>query len=103
MDYQAGAYRGPGPWWWGGPQPAGVVAPKGVPEVQLVLTSVTDQEVRFQVYVFRDGVEKFRKDYVATMPPAASQDVKDLEKHAYDLVDQTFTTLVRDRDFQRAL
>jgi hypothetical protein len=103
VDYQAAAYRGPGPWWWGGPHPAAAAAPKGVPEIQLVLTSVTDQEVRFQVYVFRDGVEKFRKDYVATMPPAASQDVKDLEKHAYDLVDQTFTTLVRDRDFQRAL
>lgn len=103
VDYQAGAYHGPGPWWWGGPQPAGVTAPKGVPEVQLVLTSVTDQEVRFQVYVFRDGVEKLRKDYVATMSPAASQDVKDLEKRAYELVDQTFTTLVRDRDFQRAL
>jgi hypothetical protein len=103
VDYQGAAYRGPGPWWWGGSAPTAAAAPKGVPEIQLVLTSVTDQEVRFQVYVFRDGVEKFRKDYQAAMPPGASQDVKDLEQRAYALVDLTFTTLVRDRDFQKAL
>jgi len=103
VEYTAAAYRGPGPWWYGGPHPGAAAAPKGVPEVQLVLTSVTDQEVRFQVYVFKDGAETFRKDFQVTMPPGTSQDVKDLERRAYALVDLTFTTLVRDRDFQKAI
>lgn len=103
VDYPAAAYRGPGPWWYGGPHPAAVAAPKGVPEFQLVLLSVTDQEVKFQAFVFKDGVETFQKSYQVTMPPPASQDARDLEKRAFALVDLTFTTLVRDRDFQKAL
>jgi hypothetical protein len=104
VDYPAAAaYRGPGPWWYGGPHPAAAAAPKGVAEFQLVLLSVTDQEVRFQALVFKDGTETFRKDYQVTLPPGASQDVKDLEKRAFELVDLTFTTLVRDREFQKAL
>jgi hypothetical protein len=91
-------------WWTGAPPPqARAALPSGTAEFQLVLTSMTDQECRFQVAVFKNGESKFQKDFTATMPPAASEDKGVLEKRAYRLVDQMVTTVFRDRDFQNAL
>ncbi len=85
--------------WWG---PAtGYRAPKGVPEFQFILTSMTDQELKFKVLVFKEGETRLDKEYTVTMPAAATENTAELEKRGYRLIDLAFTTIVRDRDFQR--
>lgn len=101
------AYDGGHPYrygyWWGAPGP-GVAAraPRGVSEFQLILTSLTDQEFKFKVIVLKEGESKLDKEYTVTMPAAGTENVGELEKRAYQLVDLAFTTILRDRDFQRA-
>ena len=88
-------------YWWGAPGPGGYRAPRGVAEFQFVLLSLTDQELKFKVQVFRDGETRLDKDYTVTMAPAASEDAATLERRGYQLVDLAFTTILRDRDFQK--
>jgi len=88
-------------YWWGAPGPGGYKAPKGVPEFQFVLLSMTDQEFKFKVLVFREGETKLDKEYTVAMAAAATDNAADLEKRGYQLIDLAFTTIMRDRDFQR--
>ena len=88
-------------WWWGAPGPGGYRAPKGASEFQLYLLSITDQEFRFKVMVVRDGASKFDKEYTVTMAAATTESPSDLEKRAYQMVDLSFTTIMRDKEFQK--
>lgn len=88
-------------WWWGHPGPGGYRPPKGVAEFQFILLSMTDQELTFKIVVFRDGQIKLEKDLTVKMAPAATEDVATLERRGYQMVDLAFTTIMRDRDFQR--
>jgi hypothetical protein len=105
LDQTHGGYEHPyHPYWWGAarpPQPART-APRGALDFQFVLTSMTDQECKFQVSLFKEGETKFQKDYTVTMPPPASEDAKELEKNAYRLVDQMVITVFKDMDFQKS-
>jgi len=103
-DQTYGGYWGPyHPYWWGAaPPPRAPAAVRGATDFQLVLTSMTDQEVKFQVLLFRNGESKLQKDFTATAQPVSSQDPQALEKGAYRLVDQMILTIFRDKDFQRA-
>jgi hypothetical protein len=89
------------PWGWGVPPPQRAQVPKGVVEFQLVLTSMTDQECKFQILLFKNGEEKFKKDYTVTVAPSSSADTKELEKRSYQLVDQMVTTVFRDSEFRK--
>jgi hypothetical protein len=87
-------------YWWGHP---GYGPPKGVSEFQLTLLSMTDEEFKFKVVLFKEGAIKFDKDYTVTMAAAPETDnTATLEKRAYQLVDLSFTTIMKDRDFQKA-
>lgn len=88
-------------YWWGAPGPAGYKAPKGVSEFQFALLSMTDQELKFKVIVFKDGETKLDKDYTVTMSAAATENAAELEKRGYQLIDLAFTTVMKDRDFQK--
>jgi len=88
-------------YWWGAPGPGGYKAPKGVPEFQFALLSMTDQELKFKVIVFKEGETKLDKDYTVTMPAAATENTAELEKRGYRLIDLAFTTILKDRDFQK--
>lgn len=101
VDYPYSDYRGPHPWWWGAPAHHAYQG-KGVPEFQLILTSLTDQEFKFKALLFKDGQTKYEKEFTVTMDPTQSENPAELEKRAYRLVDLAFTTIVRDRDFQKA-
>ena len=83
------------------PPPEAARAAKGVPEFALTLTSLTDQEFRFKVYLYKNGETKLEKDFTVTMSAAATGNVTDLEKRSYRLVDLAFTTIMKDKDFQR--
>lgn len=96
--YRSGYRHG---WWWGHPGPGGYRAPRGVAEFQFTLLSMTDQEFTFKIAVFRDGQTKLDKDLTVKMAPAATDNAADLEKRGYRMVDLAFTTIMRDRDFQR--
>lgn len=88
-------------YWWGAPGPGGYKAPKGVSEFQFILQSMTDQEFKFKVLVFKEGETKLDKDYTVNMAAATTDNAAVLEKRAYQLVDLAFTTIMRDRDFQK--
>jgi hypothetical protein len=88
-------------YWWGAPGPGGYKAPKGVSEFQFALLSMTDQEFKFKVLIFKDGETRLDKEYTVTMAAATTTNAADLEKRAYQLVDLAFTTIVKDREFQR--
>lgn len=88
-------------YWWGAPGPGGYKAPKGVPEFQFTMLSMTDQEFTFKIGVFRDGETKLDKEYTVKMAAAATDNTAELEKRGYQMVDLAFTTIMRDRDFQR--
>jgi hypothetical protein len=88
-------------YWWGGPGPGGYKAPKGVAEFQFTILSMTDQEFKFKVVVFKDGETKLDKDYTVTMAAATTADPAELQKRGYQMMDQAFTTIMRDRDFQK--
>jgi hypothetical protein len=41
------------------------------------------------------------KSFFVTIPPAGTDEVPELEKRAYRLVDVAFTAIMKDRDFRR--
>ena len=89
-------------YWWGHPGYASYGPPKGVPEFQLVLLSLSDEEFKFKVIIFKEGDIKFDKDYAVTMAAAPETDnTATLERRAYQLVDLSFTTIMKDREFQK--
>lgn len=100
LDQGYGGY-GYHPYWWGAPPPqARQPLPKDTTEFHLTLHSMTDQESRFQVQVFKNGEVKLQKEYSAMLPAAATQDKVELEKRAYRRVDQMVQTVFKDREFQ---
>jgi hypothetical protein len=103
-DQTYGGYWHPyHPYWWGAaPPPRAPVAVKGATEFQLILTSMTDQEAKFQVLLLKNGENKLQKDYTVTVKPVSSQDTKELEKGAYKLIDQMIITVFKDREFLSA-
>ena len=101
LDYQTDGQYYHHRYWWGAPGLGAYSAPKGVSEFQLILTSVTDQEFKFKVLVFKNGETKMDKSFSVTIPPAGTDEVPELEKRAYSFVDVAFTTIMKDRDFRR--
>ena len=108
VDYNYGG--GPRPyasgyrygWGYGyAPSPEEARSAKGVPEFGLTLTSLTDQEFRFKVYLYKNGETKLEKDFVVTMAAAGTDNTADLENRTYRLVDLAFTTIMKDKDFQK--
>lgn len=103
LDQTYGGYAHPyHPYWWGAAPPPRAQAPRGVLEFQLVLTSMNDQECKFQILLFKNGETKLQKDYAVTVPPSSSADPKELEKRSYRMIDQMVTSVFKDRDFQKA-
>ncbi len=88
-------------YWWGAPGPGAHRAPKGISEFQMILTSMTDQEFKFKVLIFKNGETKLDKSFAVTMPPAGTDKIPDLERRSYRLVDAAFTTIIKDKDFRR--
>ncbi|MEN6465141.1 MAG: hypothetical protein ABFD62_08175 [Syntrophaceae bacterium] len=86
--------------WWG-PGPGGYKAPKGVPEFQFIILSMTDQEFKFKVLVFKNGETKLDKEYTVTMAAATTENAAELETRGYKLMDLAFTTIMKDREFQK--
>ncbi len=83
------------------PGPEAARTAKGVPEFGLTLTSLTDQEFRFKVFLYKNGVTKLEKDFTVKMAATTTTNEADLERRSYRLVDLAFTTIMKDKDFRR--
>ena len=72
------------------------------PELQIVLTSVSDIKLVFSVTLIKPGDSTFQKEYTVESPPAGTADLAELEKRGYRLVDAAFTAMAGDPDFRKA-
>jgi hypothetical protein len=75
--------------------------PAGVPEFRFTLISLHDQEFKYKVALFRNGFQLFEKNYTVTMPPMGTENIPELEKRVYKLVDLAFTTILKDPEFSK--
>ena len=72
------------------------------PDLGLSFTSITAQEMVFDVVLSRTGEAPFRKRYQVASPPARGFDPAALEKRGYGQVDEAFAAVVADPDFRKA-
>lgn len=72
------------------------------PELQIVLDSVTDQKFVFSVNLTRLGEPAFQKQYTVLSKPASTNDLNELEKGGYRMVDDAFMAMVGDPAFRKA-
>jgi hypothetical protein len=72
------------------------------PELQIVLDSVTDQKFVFSVNLTRPGEPAFQKQYTVVSKPASTNDLNELEKGGYRMVDDAFMAMVGDPAFKKA-
>lgn len=78
-------------------------APKDVPEFRFEFYSFTDEEIVFKVDLLKGGVILFQKPFIAKLLPILNQtDPVQLEMKAYELMDITITTILKDPDFKKA-
>ncbi len=70
-------------------------------ELNIVLNSATDEKVVFSVTLVIPGKSSFQKQYTVEAPPAATDDLAELEKRSYRLVDSAFLAMVTDPDFKK--
>lgn len=72
------------------------------PELQIVLTSVSDLKFVFSVNLITPGQSTFTKEYTVESQPAGTTDLAELEKRSYRLADAAFTAMVGDPEFRKA-
>lgn len=72
------------------------------PELQIVLNSVSDQKFVFSATLVRPGGSTFQKEFTVEAPPAGTEDLAELEKRGYRLVDDAFMAMVGDPEFRKA-
>jgi hypothetical protein len=72
------------------------------PDLSLAFTSISAQEMVFDVVLSRTGEAPFRKQYKVAAPPARGVDPAALENRGYGQVDEAFFSIVSDPDFRRA-
>jgi len=77
-------------------------APPGVPELHLVMKSLTDRKFQFEVVMVRSGLELFRGTFKTLGRPPASKDPQKLEQAVYRMVQDAVLTVLEDSDFQEA-
>ena len=70
-------------------------------ELNVILNSVTDQKLVFNVTLVVPGEQSFQKQYTVEAPPTDTADLKELEKRSYKLVDSAFLAMVNDADFRK--
>jgi hypothetical protein len=75
-------------------------SPENIPELWIILQSVSDDEVQLKITLLKNRETRYEKDLVVSMPPAASRDIIGLEKRAYEMIDLTVTRILDDPGFQ---
>jgi len=76
--------------------------PHEVPYFNLTFFSLTDREFKFTVVLRKKEFLLFKKQYTVEMEESTTMDKTILEKKAYQLIDLTLQTILRDEEFQKA-
>lgn len=74
-----------------------------VPDMQLIIDSLTDVEFKFSVLVKKNAATTFKNQFVVTMPPAEKTDTAQLEKNAYIMMNKAVVAVLSDKKFQEAI
>lgn len=77
--------------------------PADVPQIQLVFTSLTDQDFKFEVTVLKGNQEVYKNSYAIAAPPAKDKRPVALEERAYRMVDAAISAVLFDQKFQQSL
>ena len=72
-------------------------------ELTLILHSLTDEEIQFEIDLIKSDKLTYNKYYVVRLPTVESSNAEMLEKRAYAMLDSIVTTILNDPDFQKAL
>lgn len=78
-------------------------APPDIPEVLLTFTSLTDQQFVFTSEVLKEKQLACSRQFTITEPPPTSMEPSALEQRAYKMIDSAVSTLLLDKEFQKAV
>jgi len=86
---------------------AGIVITPGDPiydaEMTIILRSVSDREIDFDVLCTKMGKRLYKHTYSVKSHGAPTNDVAVLEKRAYEMIDAMVKTILDDPDFKKIL
>lgn len=86
---------------------AGIVITPGDPiydaEITLILRSVSDREIVFDVLCTKMGKRLYKRTYSVKSNGAPTNDVAVLEKRAYEMIDGMVLSILEDPDFKKIL
>ena len=74
---------------------------KNVPQLNLKVLSLTDQEAKFQIRLLRNGLLLMQKEVVVSQKLPPTKDETELEKRQYTYLDLMVDTILSDPDFKR--
>lgn len=81
---------------------APVTVPQGIKIMELEFTSFTDTKLEFNINLVKDKQIIYQKNFTITMRPVTNPNPVILEKNAYKLMDEAFTTIVSDSGFRES-
>jgi hypothetical protein len=76
--------------------------PAEASQLHIVLKSVTDQRLAFQVKLVKQGRETLNKTYTVDVEPTADMNADVLRKRAYETIDKMVLTFLNDDAFKKA-
>ena len=74
---------------------------KNIPQLNLKILTLTDQEAKFRVKLFRNGALLLEKEIVAVQKYPPTKDIPELEKRQYVFIDSMAGAILSDPDFKR--
>lgn len=75
---------------------------ENMPELWIVFQSFNDEELQFKITLYENLVPIYEKKLTVSMPPAPERDPTALQARAYEMIDLTITTILKDSGFQTA-
>ena len=74
---------------------------KNIPQLNLKILTLTDQEAKFRVRLLRNSVLLLEKEIIAEQKYPPTKDIPELEKRQYIFIDSMANAMLTDPDFKR--
>lgn len=74
---------------------------KNIPQLNLKILTLTDQEAKFRVRLLRNSVLLLEKEIIAEQKYPPTKDISELEKRQYTFIDSMANAILNDPDFKR--
>ena len=78
------------------------VVPEGMIMMELEFTTFTDTKLVFNINLFKGNRIIYKKTFPITMQPCTNPDPLSLEKNAYKMMDEAFTSVLSDSGFRES-